>query len=470
MNNLCEQKLISKFKDKRVMIFGLGKSNEYLIKTLCEANIKLILCDTKNESQLPLKTLEYIKSKRIESRLGPICTEKLDCDILIRTPGMSFFSDFIIRARKAGIVVTSEMEIFFDLCRCQIIGITGSDGKSTVTTIIYEILKNSGKRVFKGGNLGEPLLSRVNEMEPEDIAVVELSSFQLMSMRKSPNIAVITNISPNHLDVHKDMEEYIDSKKNIFLHQNAFGKTVLNYDNPYTKKFAEETRGKTVFFSRTKELENGVWVKPNGDIVISENLKTSVILNKKDIKLLGNHNLENYLSAISAVWGIAGSDGIIKTAKEFDGIEHRMEKVRTVNGVTYYNDSIATSPTRVISGCLSLFSEKIILICGGYDKNIPFDKLGDVINKKVKILILIGQTADKIENSVKKSSFYSAEKLKIFKVMNMEEAINISSSNSCLNDIVALSPACAAFGMYKNFEERGIHFKKIVNELKQKNN
>ncbi len=464
MDNL-QDKILIKLKGKRVMIFGLGKSNEYLIKFLSQAKINLVLCDTKQEPQIPGHILEYIKSQNIECRFGQNCIDKIDCDILIRTPGMSFTSDFILRARKSGVIVTSEMEIFFDVCPCPIIGITGSDGKSTVTTIIYEMLKNSGKKVYKGGNLGEPFLSRLNEMQPSDIVVAELSSFQLISMRKSPDISVITNISPNHLDVHKNMEEYVGAKKNIFLHQGAFGKTVLNYDNDYTRDFARETRGKTVFFSRKKRLENGVWADKNGDIFVSQNGTSNLILNKSDIKILGNHNLENYLAAIAAVWGIADVNSIIKTAKEFPGIAHRMEKVKTIKGINYYNDSIATTPTRVISGCLSLFNEKIILICGGYDKNIPFDELGDVINKKVKTLILMGQTAEKIENCVKKSKFYINNGINIFYADGMEDAVKISLENANAKDIVVLSPACASFGMYKNFEERGDHFKKLVNEI-----
>lgn len=466
MYNL-QDKLLAQLKGKRVMIFGMGKSNEYLIKFLSKEKINLVLCDTKQGAQIPSHILEYIKSTKTECRFGGNCTEKIDCDILIRTPGMSFNSDFILRARKAGVTVTSEMEMFFDICPCPIIGITGSDGKSTVTSIIYEMLKNAGKKVYKGGNLGEPFLARLDEMQSSDIVVAELSSFQLISMRKSPNIAVITNISPNHLDVHKNMEEYIAAKKNIFLHQGAFGRTILNYDNAYTREFSEETRGKVVFFSRKTELENGVWANQNGDIFVSEKGESKLILNRNDIKILGNHNLENYLAAIAAVWGIAGVNSIIKTAKEFPGIAHRMEKVTTLNSVDYYNDSIATTPTRVISGCLSLFSKKIILICGGYDKNIPFDELGDVINQKVKILVLMGQTAEKIENCIKKSKIYQDNEIKIFHAKDMEEAVKISAKNAQPNDIVVLSPACASFGMYKNFEKRGEHFKRVVNELKE---
>ena len=465
MNNPY-QRFLGNLKGKRVMVLGLGKSNEHIIKMFFKVGAKLIVCDAKSKAQLPAETLDYIEKNKIEHRLGLEYTESLDCDIIIRTPGMNFYSDFITKARKRGVVVTSEMEIFFDFCPCRIIGITGSDGKSTVTTIIYEMLKNAGLKVFRGGNIGVPLLPYINEIGPNDIAVVELSSFQLISMRKSPYIAVITNISPNHLDVHKNMEEYINAKKNIFLHQNAFSKAILNYDNFHTKSFENETRGKVIFFSRKEKLKkNGVWVKENGDIVFSWGLKDTFIINKKDIKLKGEHNLENYLAAIGAVYGMADIKSIEKTAKEFCGVEHRMEMVKTVKGATYYNDSIATSPTRVILGCLSLFKEKIILIAGGYDKNIPFGEFGDFINKKVKILILMGQTANKIEEAVKTSDFYKKNMIEILKVENMNQAVQFAYKNAKVNDVVALSPGCASFGMYKNFEERGNDFKKIVNSL-----
>lgn len=447
------------------MICGLGLSNEKLISTFNEAGAKVIACDGRDESGITADTMQYLKSEGIEYRLGKHYLDKLDCEILIRTPGMNFLSDTVNRARKLGIAVTSEMEIFFEFCPCEIIGVTGSDGKTTVTTIISEILKNAGRKVFVGGNIGKPLLPRIDDISPDDMVVAELSSFQLISMRRSPEIAVVTNISPNHLDVHKDMQEYIDAKKNIFLHQSAFGKSVFNHDNPITLKISGEARGRTVYFSRLERLSNGVWVNENGDIVVSENSEDKVIMNKRDIKLPGAHNLENYLAAIAAVSEYAGAGAIKKTAQEFTGVEHRMEFVRKVNGITYYNDSIATSPNRVMSGCLSLFPHKIILIAGGYDKSIPFDKLGDCVNEKVKVVILMGQTADKIEEAIKNSSLYSEKNIKILRSDSMYSSVEIANSYAERDDIIVLSPACAAFGMYKNFEERGKDFKRIVNEI-----
>lgn len=464
--NILYQEFLESLKGKRIMVCGIGLSNKQIIKAFHEIGAQIIACDARNESEISPEIMKYLQSENIEYRLGKNYIEKLDCEILIRTPGMGFFSDTINKARKIGIIVTSEMEIFFDFCPCEIIGVTGSDGKTTVTTIISEILKKSGKKVFIGGNIGSPLLPQINNISENDAVVAELSSFQLISMRKSPEVAVVTNLSPNHLDVHKDMQEYVDAKKNIFIHQGAFGKAILNYDNYLTKQISSDARGKVIFFSRLHKLSHGIWINQKGDIIFSDNKSDEVIINKNSIKLPGNHNLENYLAAIAAVFPHGDKNSIKETAEEFSGVEHRMEFVKTVNYVKYYNDSIATSPTRVISGCLSLFSQKIILIAGGYDKKIPFDKLGDYINQKVKTIVLIGQTADKIEESIKNSCLYSKEDIQIFKVNSMEEAVKTASAHTTPNDVIVLSPACASFGMYRNFEERGKHFKEIVNQIK----
>lgn len=460
-------KFLNKIKNKKIIICGLGLSNTYLIKLLFEFGISITVYDSKIESKIDPEIIKYIKLNRIKHRFGSNYIDDMDCDIIIRTPGISYLSPMILKARENNTVITSEIEIFFDLCPCKTIGITGSDGKTTVTTIISEILKNSGRKVFTGGNIGIPLLPKLNKIKENDIVVAELSSFQLMSMRKSPDIAVVTNLSPNHLDVHHNMEEYINSKKNIILHQDAFCRAVLNYDNNITRKMIAETRGEVLFFSRKAKISNGAWINQNKEIVFSKSSKDTIVMNLKDIKITGEHNLENYLAAISAIWGYTDIESIKNTAKKFSGVEHRMELVRVINGVSFYNDSIATSPTRVISGCLSLFSQKIILIVGGYDKNIPFKQMGNMIPKKVKIIILLGNTSPKIENAIKNSPYYNYNNPTIIKVNSMEEAVNQASLQSTKGDIVALSPACASFDMYKNFEEKGNHFKKLVLSLKE---
>lgn len=462
MSTIADE-FFSSIKNKKVAFCGLGKSHIPTIKLFREKNIEVIACDASNESKL-LSEISALKNLNVEIRLGKDCLKKLDMDIIFRTPGMKFEDTDLIEARKKGIVVTSEMEVFFDLCPCKIIGITGSDGKTTTSTLIYEMLKHSGKNVYLGGNIGTPLLPIIDSIKPSDFVVVELSSFQLISMRKSPDISVVTNLEPNHLDMHKDMNEYIDAKKNIILHQNAFSKTVLNLDNDITHRFSEFTRGDLNFFSRRKKVRRGTFVK-DGKIYYSDGKNSIYIIKTSDIKIPGQHNVENYLASICAVFDYVSLEDIRFVAKNFSGVEHRIEFVRELNGVKYYNDSIASSPTRVTKGILSLFDKKIIMIAGGYDKKIPFDTLGPVIVKKVKNLILMGQTALKIENAVKNVSDFNGSNPKIIHVKNMHDAVYIAKKLAKEGDIVSLSPACASFDLYKNFDLRGKDFKNIVNSL-----
>lgn len=450
-------------KGKKVCFVGIGTSNIPLIEMFAKKGAIVSACDKKTFEELGENSIRA-KNAGAELILGENYLNDIDADILFRSPGTPFFRPELEALKKKGVVVTSEMEVFFDLCPCKIIAVTGSDGKTTTTSIIAEFLKSAGKNVHLGGNIGTPLLPIIESISSEDYAVVELSSFQLISMRKSPDIAVVTNLAPNHLDIHKDMQEYVDSKKNIILHQNAFSKAVLNFDNEIANSFSSDVRGQLSKFSRKSTVDNGAYLD-NTTIIYNEYGKKYEIMNIKDIKIPGMHNVENYLAAISAVWGIVDVNTIIKVAKEFNGVEHRAEFVREVDGVKYYNDSIASSPTRTALGTLSLYDEKIIIIAGGYDKHIPYEPLGPVICDKVKVLILLGDTAPKIEDAVKKSDNYSNNNPVIINVNNMEEAVLAAKENAVSGDIVSLSPASASFGLYKNFMERGNHFKDIVNKL-----
>ncbi|MDR1467144.1 MAG: UDP-N-acetylmuramoyl-L-alanine--D-glutamate ligase [Oscillospiraceae bacterium] len=455
---------LKSLKDKTVAFLGLGVSNLPLVHFFAKYGVKILACDKHEKDFFSDQFIEELKTEGAALRLGENYLKDLNADIVFRTPGMPFFSNELNKIKKSGVVITSEMEVFFDLCPCKILAVTGSDGKTTTTTIISEMLKAAGKTVHLGGNIGKPLLSIVNKIKPQDIAVVELSSFQLISMRKSPDVAVITNIEANHLDVHKDMDEYINAKKNIILHQNAFSKAVLNFDNKLTRKLSELVRGQKLFFSRKERCKNGAFLDGN-DIYFSKNKEILKIMSVKDIHLKGKHNLENYLAAVSSLYEIVNIEAMQKVAKEFEGVEHRSEFIRKINGVKYYNDSIASSPTRTIKGTLSIFPDKIILIAGGYDKKIPFDKLGEVIPQKVKVLILMGQTAENIKSAVKCSSEYSKNNPRIIKVKDMEKALSVAKSVAKSGDIVSLSPASASFDLYKDFVQRGEHFKKIVKNL-----
>ncbi len=456
------KQFFSQLKGKKIAMCGIGVSNTPLILSFLKQGARVIACD-RRERELIGNIADELEAAGAELKLGEGYLENLEVDIIFRTPGMNFHLPELERARKRGIAVTSEMEVFFDLCPATIFAVTGSDGKTTTTTLIAKMLEAEGKRVFVGGNIGTPLLPEIENITADDFVVAELSSFQLISMRKSPDIAVVTNVAPNHLDVHKDMDEYVEAKKNILLHQNAFSRTVLNRDNDITEDFRKDVRGQSLGFSMTRRLNNGAWLDDDGMLHMAYRGIDVPVVDRKDIRILGDHNVENYLTAIAAVWGYVGVDNICKVAREFGGVEHRIEFVREVNGVKYYNDSIASSPTRTIAG-LKAFDQKVILLAGGYDKHIPFEPLMPYLVERVKTLYLCGDTADKIENCLRNYAGYDASP-EIIRVNDISEAVACAHKNAVAGDIVTLSPACASFDKYPNFVCRGNHFKQLVNEL-----
>ena len=457
----CKQ-FFEQIKGKKIAMCGIGVSNTPLILNFLEKGAKVYACDRRSREMIG-EIADKLEAAGAELCLGDGYLNDLEVDIIFRTPGMSFNLPELEAARKKGIAVTSEMEVFFDLCPATLFAITGSDGKTTTTTLISKMLEAEGKKVFVGGNIGKPLLPEIENITADDFVVVELSSFQLISMRKSPDVAVVTNLAPNHLDVHKDMEEYIDAKKNIILHQNAFSRTVLNRDNEITQGFKKYARGQSLSFSMTEPLKNGAWLESDGTIHMTYRGIDAPIMHRDDIAILGDHNVENYLAAIAAVWGFVGMDSIKKVAREFMGVEHRIEFVREVKGVKYYNDSIASSPTRTIAG-LKAFNQKVHLIAGGYDKHIPYEPLVPYILEKVEKLYLCGATADKIEAAVKADKAYNGTP-EIIRCESITAAVLKANEIAKAGDIVTLSPASASFDAYPNFVARGNHFKELVNKL-----
>ena len=456
------KQFFAQLKGKKIAMCGIGISNTPLILNFLKQGARVIACDRREREQIG-NIADQLESAGAELKLGEGYLDNLEVDIIFRTPGMNFHLPELERARKRGIAVTSEMEVFFDLCPATIFAVTGSDGKTTTTTLIAKMLEAEGKRVFVGGNIGMPLLPQIENITADDFVVAELSSFQLISMRKSPDIAVVTNVAPNHLDVHKNMDEYVEAKKNILLHQNAFSRTVLNRDNEITESFRKDVRGQSLGFSMTRRLNNGAWLSDDGVLHMAYRGIDVPVVDRKEIAVLGDHNVENYLTAIAAVWGYVGVDNICKVAREFGGVEHRIEFVREVNGVKYYNDSIASSPTRTIAG-LKAFDQKVILIAGGYDKHIPFEPMMPYVTEKVKTLYLCGDTADKIEKCLRNYEGYKGTP-EIVRVSSIDEAVAQAHKTAVSGDIVTLSPACASFDAYPNFAARGKHFKQLVNEL-----
>ncbi len=441
-------------KDKKIAVIGIGISNRPLIKYLKEAGADVTAYDKRTKEELG-EIYGEMEEIGVKTVLGENYLDKLDGEIIFKTPGLRFDNPALLQAKEKGAQVTSEMEVFFDVCPCRIISVTGSDGKTTTTTLIYKMLEKSGCKVWIGGNIGRPLLCDAENMTSSDIVVLELSSFQLHTMRKSPHIAVITNITPNHLDVHKDYREYIDAKKNIMLYQTENDKLVVNASNEETAKIGKEAKGALSDFSSKKDAY--ITLK-DGEIVRGG----KPVLKISDIKIPGMHNVENYMAAIAAVEGIATDSAILEVAKTFGGVEHRIELVRVLDGVKYYNSSIDSSPNRTIN-TLKVFKDKVILIAGGKDKGIPYDDLGKPLAEKVKILILIGKTADKIEAALK--NYENNSGIKIVKCTSYEEVVKTAHSLAKDGDVVILSPASTSFDMFSNFEERGNLFKKLVNEL-----
>ena len=449
--NTAFEKYFTSLRGKKIAVLGLGVSNRPLVRLLLEFGCDVTGCDRTPREKLDAEVLE-LEQAGCWLRCGDDYLEGVEADVLFRTPGMHPGNPAIVALAAKGAQVTSEMEVFFEVAPCHLIAVTGSDGKTTTTTLISEMLKKQGHKVWLGGNIGTPLLPLVRQMQPEDFAVVELSSFQLMDMTRSPERAVVTNLAPNHLDVHKDMEEYVDAKVNIFRFQKPGQLLVLNADNAITAGFMGN--GITRFFSR----QGSAHVCLRGDAITRGG---KAVLDVKEILLPGVHNVENYMAAIAAVEGLVDDETIRYVAANFGGVEHRIELVRIKDGVRFYNDSIASSPSRTIAGLRS-FKEKVILIAGGYDKHIPYDVLGPEICAHVKKLFLCGATAAKIREAVENCG---GEQPQIRNCGDFESAVRAAAAAAEHGDVVLMSPASASFDQFKNFMVRGQFFKTIVKEL-----
>ena len=447
--------------NKKVAIIGLGVSNAPLIDYLQNLNAVIKVFDKRTEDKIDTDILNKVEEYKLDKNFGENYLSNLkDFDIIFKSPSCRPDLPEIVEEVKRGAILTSEIELVLELAPCKVIGVTGSDGKTTTTSLIYEILKNKYK-CFLGGNIGTPLFTKIAEMKPEDIVVLELSSFQLMTMKKSPDIAVVTNVTPNHLDIHKSYEEYIEAKTNIFKNQQENDLLVLNYDNQITRDFSKQAKGNVVFFSSKEKLQNGV-IYDDGIIKISEDGTRRHVLKFNDTKLRGVHNAENICAAVAATRNLVEVEEQAEAIKNFNGVNHRIEFVREIDGCKWYNDSIASSPTRTIAG-LNSFDEEIVLIAGGYDKHLDYEPIAKPILKKVKTLILMGQTSEKIFGVVSKEK--TDEEIEIFKVKSLEEAVQKAKEQAKPKQVVLFSPASASFDMFKNFEERGNKFKELVKNL-----
>lgn len=385
-------------------------------------------------------------------------------DLILRSPSCLPTTKELEEEMKKGSVVTTEVELLMKMCPCKIVGVTGSDGKTTTTTLISKVLKDAGHRCHVGGNIGIPLFTKLNEILPDDVVVLELSSFQLMGMEISPDVSVITNITPNHLNVHKDYEEYIEAKKNIFKFQDSQGILILNYDNEITKSCSMQANGKVIYFSSKEKLTNGYIVDENIIKKCEDGLRKHVI-NTNDLILRGKHNYENVCAVLAAVEDLVDEEEAIKTIQEFPGVEHRIEFVREIDEVKWYNDSASSTPSRTISGLNAFDKEEIVLIAGGADKNLNYTPIAKPILDKVKTLILMGQTAEKIFDAVKQEEEKENKEINIYMANNLAQAIDLAKKYATPNQVILFSPASTSFDMFKNMYERGEKFKEIVNSI-----
>lgn len=463
-------------KGKKVAFVGMGVANVPCAKWLASHGAIVYACDKRNKEYIGTEDCKEMEELGVHFSLGDNYLEVLpEMDLIFRSHGiLPFQNPWIGECIERGQKVTTEMEVFFSLCPAKIIAVTGSNGKTTTTTIISEMLKAAGKKVYLGGNIGKALMPELETIGKDDFAVVELSSFQLLTMGNmvsKPDIAVVTNIEITHQDHHTSLDEYVDAKRNVLIYQNPESKAVLNADCDYSiggrvyHDMRFDIRGSLYEFSIKHPVENGTYMAENGDIVYSESGKKTIVMNKNDIIIPGMHNVENYCTAITAVWGLVPIDIMKNIARTFGGVEHRIEFVREFRGVKYYNDSIATSPSRVISG-LNAFNQKIIMICGGSDKGNDMSQMVPLILKKVKLLVLNGATAQKIYDAVLADENYPSSGLKIEKTDTMQNALEIAKNNAVSGDIVSLCPACPAFDQFKTFEYRGRAYKKLVDDFK----
>ena len=461
-------------KGKKIALVGLGISNTPLISMLISHGAKVIAHDKKEYADFDPDFMAELEKKGVGLRLGVSYLDSFDEDIIVKAPGIRRDAPAFVEAVRRGAVLTSEMELFFSLTRCRKLAITGSDGKTTTTTLTHLMLtehykNNPDVTVHVGGNIGKPLFAEAESIRDTDIAVLELSSFQLHAMEVSPSGATITNISPNHLDWHTDYEEYIDSKRRIFEFMKS-GRLVLNFTNELSREMAKHAPEgvEIVYFSSSgltgiPEGITAVYLE-NGEIRVRDAKRGTdeKIMNADDILLPGAHNIENYMTAIAELYGEVDTEVFVRVARTFGGVAHRIELVRELDGVKYYNSSIDSSPSRTIAALRSFGEKKVIAIMGGYDKHIPYDVLGDHACEHSRAVVLTGATAPKIREAIVGCEAAKWSMPEIYEASDFKSAVIKAREIASSGDIVILTPASASFDCFKNFEERGNYFKDIV--------
>jgi len=456
------------FKGKKITVMGLGLFGGGVgaAKYLASQGADVTVTDLKSAEELSA-SIKLLENLPVKLKLGKHEEEDfVNVDMLVVNPAVPNDSRFLKLALENSIRIDSELSIFFRLCPAPVIGITGSNGKSTTTSLLGKMLKDAGIKIWVGGNIGISLLENLEKIKPDDVVVLEISSFQLEYLARiemSPHISIVTNIAPNHLDRHKTMENYIGAKKAIIHYQQEDDYAIMNYDDPTLKKWEGESSGRHLWFSAASELEHGAFLK-NNEIIINHNSNRTVIPCSTQINIKGIHNWQNIMAASYAATLMHADVESIKNAiTGFTGLEHRLEHVNTINEVQYYNDSKATTPEAATAG-IKAFDNPTILIAGGYDKQVSLHQFALECVRNTKCVILIGGTAETIQKLIQD---IKGEKIKpdVYMAASLDESVKKASEVAEPGDIVLLSPACASFGMFANYEERGKEFKELVRDI-----
>ncbi|MGR3176291.1 MAG: UDP-N-acetylmuramoyl-L-alanine--D-glutamate ligase [Candidatus Scalindua sp.] len=464
------QKSIPKefYKDKKVTVMGLGLfgGGVGVTKFLVSQGADVMVTDLKSTEELSA-SLRLLNGLPVKFRLGKHSEEDFaDADMLVVNPAVPDDSRFLQIACDNNVHIDSELNIFFRLVPAPVIGITGSNGKSTTTSLLGEMLKEAGIKTWVGGNIGISLLEHLDEIKPDDVVVLEISSFQLEILSRiemSPHISIVTNIAPNHLDRHKTMGNYIDAKKAIIHYQKEDDYTILNYDDPTLREWEGECKSHILWFSATKELEYGTFLK-NSEIIINHNSKRNVIPCPTQTNIKGIHNRQNIMAAsYAAIVMHADVEPIKNAIAGFTGLEHRLEYVNTIKEVQYYNDSKATTPEAAIAG-IKAFDSPTILIAGGYNKKVSLSQFAQECVKDTKYVILIGETSNNIQELIQGVKGEKAEP-EVYVATSLDESVRKAYEIAEAGDVVLLSPACASYGMFTNYEERGKKFKELVGHI-----
>lgn len=453
-------------KGHSVALVGLGVSNIPLIDYLHDVGAIVTVFDIKPIEYIDRSIIEKIIKYGMEYYFGPDYLDELDeFDVIFRSPTVFPTQPDIMREARRGAIVTTEVEMFIELCPCKVIGVTGSDGKTTTASLIYEILKQSGYNVYLGGNMGAPLFSKIYDIKPDDIVVLELSSYQLMDMKISPNISIITNLSSFSNKLHSSYEEYIQATKKIFENQTSEDTVILNYDCEVSKDLAIDAPGKVIFYSSNNKIPNGYLV--DGDIIKTcENGLRKHLMDTKKMILKGTHNFENATAAYIATKDFVDTDNQIKIINNFEGVPHRLEIAKELpNRIIWYNDSASEYPNRTIAALNSFPGRNIILIAGGHDKKLDYTELGKEIVKHCNGAVLLSQTSDKIAKSIEKSLVGAKKDFELNRCTTLYEAVNIAKRMSKTGDIILFSPASSSLDSFKNYVERGEIFKGLVKEI-----